>query len=131
MEKELVISSKTENLRVVEKLVDEISSSQDLNTEMYGNLLISFIEAVNNAISHGNKLNPEKNVKIKVIIDQKILKIITTDEGSGFDFNNVPDPTAPENIEKVSGRGIFLMRQLADEVEFLDEGRTSVLTFNL
>jgi serine/threonine-protein kinase RsbW len=131
MEKEIVISSKTENLRVVEKLVDEISSRHNLNTEMYGNLLISFIEAVNNAISHGNKLNPEKNVRIKVIIDEGVLKIITTDEGIGFDFNNVPDPTAPENIEKVSGRGIFLMRQLADEVEFLDEGRTSVLTFNL
>lgn len=131
MEKELIISSKIENLRLVEKLVDEISAQNNLSTEVYGNILISCIEAANNAISHGNKLDPTKNVTMKVIIKGKTLTIITKDEGKGFNFNDIPDPTAPENIEKVSGRGVFLMGQLSDRLEFQDEGRISILTFNL
>jgi serine/threonine-protein kinase RsbW len=131
MEKELIISSKVENLRLVEKLVDEISAQNNLSTEVYGNILISCIEAANNAITHGNKLDPEKNVTMKVIIKENTLTIITKDEGKGFDFNNIPDPTSPENIEKVSGRGVFLMGQLSDKLEFQDEGRISILTFNL
>ncbi len=131
MKKELVISSRVENLRIVEKLVDEISAENNLSSEVYGNILISCIEAANNAISHGNKLDPDKKVKIKVSIEDKKLSIITEDQGPGFDFNNIPDPTAPENIEKVSGRGIFLMKQLSDGLEFQNEGRISILTFNL
>lgn len=131
MEKELIISSKVENLRLVEKLVDEVSAQYNLSTEVYGNILISCIEAANNAISHGNKLDPEKNVSMKVVLKGKTLTITTKDEGKGFNFNNIPDPTAPENIEKVSGRGIFLMEQLSDNLEFKDEGRISILTFNL
>jgi len=131
MEKELVISSRVENLRLVEKLVDELSAENNLSTEVYGNILISCIEAANNAISHGNKLDPDKKVKMKISLKGKKLLIITEDQGPGFDFNNIPDPTAPENIEKVSGRGIFLMKQLSDGLEFQNEGRISILTFNL
>ena len=52
------------------------------------------------------------------------------DEGAGFDFDNLPDPTAPENLLKENGRGIFLMRNLADEVEFTGEGNEVCLFFN-
>lgn len=127
----MVISSRVENLRLVEKLVDEISAQNELSSEVYGNILISCIEAANNAISHGNKLDPDKSVIIKVSIEGKTLKIVTEDQGKGFDYLNIPDPTSPENIEKVNGRGIFLMKQLSDQLEFQNEGRISILTFNL
>ena len=60
----------------------------------------------------------------------KILYFKITDQGAGFDFENVPDPTSPENIEKPNGRGVFLMRSLADECSFDDDGRIVELTFN-
>lgn len=131
MERELIISSKIENLRLVEKLVDDISAASKLSAELYGNLLIACIEAVNNAITHGNKLNADKDVTIKVSIEKKNIIVKVIDQGNGFDFSNVPDATAPENIENITGRGVFLMKQLSDKLEFKEGGRISVLTFNL
>ena len=86
-------------------------------------------EAVNNAIVHGNKLDPEKSVTVGCAVDGQNLVFRITDEGPGFDHNNLPDPTAPENIEKPHGRGVFLMRHLADECAFEDDGRIVELTF--
>ncbi len=131
MEKIINISSKIENLREVERIIDEISAEYDLGTEVYGNILIASLEAVNNAISHGNKLDPDKDVEINIKIQKGLLTIITKDEGTGFDYNNVPDPTAPENIESVNGRGIFLMKQLSDGLIFHEEGRVSEMIFNI
>ena len=131
MEKIINISSKIENLREVERIIDEISAEYELGTEVYGNILIASLEAVNNAISHGNKLDPDKDVEINIKIQKGLLTIITKDKGTGFDYNNVPDPTAPENIESVNGRGIFLMKQLSDGLTFHEEGRVSEMIFNI
>lgn len=131
MKKKISITSKIENLREVERIIDEISAEYSFGTEVYGNVLIASLEAVNNAISHGNKLNPDKNVEIEIKFKNKKLTIITKDQGSGFDYQNVPDPTAPENIENVNGRGIFLMRQLSDELIFHEDGKISEMTFNI
>ncbi len=131
MEKRINISSKIENLREVERIIDEISGEYKLGSEVYGNIMIAALEAVNNAISHGNKLNPDKDVEIIIKITEGLLKIITRDKGKGFDYANVPDPTAPENIEKVNGRGIFLMKMLSDGLEFHEEGRVSEMNFNI
>ena len=62
---------------------------------------------------------------------EKELKMTIIDQGNGFDYKNIPDPTAPENVEKISGRGIFLMVKLADKIVFNNEGRVVNLTFNL
>lgn len=131
MEKQVIISSKIENLREVERIVDEISAKYNLGSEVYGNVLIACLEAVNNAITHGNKLDASKNVELIFRIDGHKMTIITRDEGPGFDFQNIPDPTLPENIEKVNGRGIFLMKQLSDEMKFIDDGRISEMIFNI
>lgn len=131
MEKSLQISSKIENLRKVEKLVDELSAEYNISSDVYGNILIAVLEAANNAILHGNKLNEEKNVFININFDNNILKFTLMDEGIGFDYKNVPDPTAPENIENVNGRGIFLMQKLSDKIEFSRNGSQVELEFNL
>lgn len=131
MEKTLKINSKIENLRKVEKLVDELSSEFNISADVYGNVLIAALEAANNAILHGNKLDETKYVNIFVKMESHLLRIKIDDEGKGFDYKNVPDPTAPENIENVNGRGIFLMEKLSDRIEFTRNGATVELEFNI
>ena len=131
MEKVLNITSRIENLREVEKLVDEVSAACSMSSEMYGNVLIATLEAANNAILHGNKLNEEKDVNIEFKWDEKQLELVVTDQGTGFNYNNIPDPTAPGNVEKVNGRGVFLMEKLSDDINFMENGRKVSLTFNL
>ena len=131
MEKKFEIKSKIENLRKVEKLVDDISAEYNISSDLYGNILIAALEAANNAILHGNKLDENKIVYIIINKDEKTLKIRIDDEGEGFDYKNIPDPTAPENIENINGRGIFLMEKLSDAMEFSRNGATVELEFNL
>ncbi len=131
MEKTLNISSKIDNLRVVEKLIDEISTVCNLSSEIYGNILIATLEAANNAIMHGNKLDESKLVNINCIIVESELKISVKDQGPGFDFASIPDPTAPENIENINGRGVFLMEKLSDKINFLENGSRVELIFKI
>ena len=116
--RELSISSKPENILEVEKFAEKLREEFDINDESFGNILVALTEAANNAIIHGNKSDEKKSVRIKLSVDGKNLTFYVTDEGDGFDFNYLPDPTAPENIEKPSGRGIFLMKHLADILSF-------------
>jgi serine/threonine-protein kinase RsbW len=118
----LVFPSELENISRVERLIDDISSSYNLSSEIYGKISVAIIEAVNNAILHGNRLDVSKKVKIEYNIDEEAIQFIVGDEGTGFDFANIPDPTLPENIEKTHGRGIFLMNHLADDIEFCENG---------
>jgi len=123
--------SDTKNINIVEKLIDDLSNQHDLHSDIYGKLLLAVVEGVNNAIVHGNKLNKEKIVKIEYLIDSDKVQFIIIDEGNGFDYTNIPDPTKPENIEKTHGRGIFLMHHLADKIEFENEGSIVKMTFNI
>lgn len=131
MIKELKINSKAENLRKVEKFVDEVSTDLSLNDEIYGNVMIATLEAANNAIIHGNQGQEEKIVDILFTKDNSRIILRIQDQGTGFDFKNIPDPTAPENIEKIHGRGVFLMQKLSDNIEFLGNGSIVQLTFTL
>ncbi|GAF01793.1 ATP-binding protein [Saccharicrinis fermentans] len=127
----VVISSDIKNISLIEKLIDDISSQYDIHSDVYGKLLLGVVEGVNNAIVHGNKLDSSKNVKLEYQISDKDIQIVIMDEGKGFDYTKVPDPTLPENVEKTHGRGIFLMNHLADEIDFEKEGSMVKLTFNL
>ncbi len=124
-------ASDIQNIGVVEKLIDNQSAACELNDEVYGKLLLAVVEALNNAIVHGNKSDKNKKVIVSYVIDNEFIEYTITNEGDGFDPDSLPDPTAPENIEKDCGRGIFLMRHLADEVIFSDKGRTVTLKFKL
>jgi len=131
MTKEMIIKSNVENLRYVEKFVDEVSEELHLSQDVYGNLLIATLEAVNNAIIHGNKKNEDLDVEVEfsTIEDHKDIVLTVKDQGEGFDFLNIPDPTAPENIEKINGRGVFLMEKLSDEIAFEGNGSVVKLKF--
>jgi len=125
----LEIFSDISNISEVEKLIDTVCEDLKLSEDNYGNILIAVTEAVNNAIIHGNKNNSSK--KVKIIVDKITKEVVFSvfDEGGGFDFNVLPDPTAPENLEKPNGRGIFLMKSLADKVEFFENGTKVCITF--
>jgi len=131
MEKSINIASKIESISLVEKLVDEISEESAINSEVYGKILIATVEAVNNAIVHGNKEDESKRIDIAFVVDEEKVSIFVEDEGEGFDFDHVPDPTKPENIENIHGRGVYLMQHLADDVVFHDRGNRVELIFNL
>ena len=118
----LTIPSSLTSLVLVESLIDRVCNTIHVNEDVYGNVLIGVTEAVNNAIIHGNQYSESKIVSIEVSEDESSFYFRISDEGLGFDYLNLPDPTAPENIEKENGRGIFLMKNLADEVEFEDNG---------
>ena len=131
MRKDLQITSDVQNLRLVEKLIDELQFELDLSDESFGNVLVATMEATNNAIVHGNKSDPSKLVSLHIEKEEDELVVKLTDQGEGFDPKAIPDPTAPENIEKINGRGIFLMERLSDEINFSDQGRIVELKFKV
>lgn len=130
-DQKLRLPSKAENLILVERMVEDVCDIFSIGEEKYANIIISVTEAVNNAIIHGNKNNPGKNIDISFRSSPTDITFVVKDEGIGFDAASLPDPTAPENLEKDSGRGVFLMKQLADKVDFEDGGRTVILRFNV
>jgi serine/threonine-protein kinase RsbW len=127
----LDILSSYENMQLVERLVDDVCEQYKVNEDNYGNIIIALTEAVNNAICHGNQGNPTKHIKIGFESGEKKIQFSVADEGQGFDYTNLPDPTDPLNIDKPQGRGVFLMKNLADKVEFNNNGQEVLLTFNL
>ncbi len=124
-------NSEIKNINIVEKLIDDLSVQFDLHNDIYGKLLLAVVEGVNNAIVHGNKLSKDKIVTVEYMIDDEKVEFTIIDQGTGFDYTNIPDPTKPENLEKTHGRGIFLMHHLADEIEFEEEGRIVKMIFNI
>ena len=108
----------------VEPFVEKVAEQFNLSSDVHGNMLVSLTEAVTNAIIHGNRSDQTKNVSISLRRQKDSVAIRVSDEGPGFDPQKVPDPTSPECIEECGGRGIFLMRHLADECRFMRGGST-------
>jgi len=120
-----------ENIRMIESFIDNAREKFHLDDDIYGNIMIAVTEAVNNAIKHGSHSDSSRNVNLSLLVDGSTLKFRVEDQGEGFDYLHLPDPTSPENLEKPGGRGIFLMKHLADEVVFQDGGRIVELSFYL
>lgn len=129
--KSIKVDSTIDNLTRVESFIDEVCLEMNVRDESYGNVLIAVTEAFNNAVQHGNGNDVSKSVVVNATSDGVTMQLSITDEGVGFDYDNLPDPTAPENLEKENGRGVFLMKSLADDVEFDQKGSLVRLIFNL
>ncbi|NNC94349.1 MAG: ATP-binding protein [Chitinophagales bacterium] len=129
----LTLASTAESISQIEPFVDEVREKFEISDDIFGNILVSLSEAVNNAIFHGNDEDASKQVTIicKKDTEKEIISFKVIDEGPGFDYNNLPDPTSPENLENLSGRGVFLMKQLADMVIFSDNGSTVEIQFKV
>lgn len=127
----LILDSNQDSINKVNAFVDEIfAQHSDKLKDSYGNIIIALTEGVNNAITHGNKLDNSKKVTVHFALLSFGVSFTITDEGTGFDYTQIPDPTASENLEKINGRGIFLMIQLADKIEFRENGKKIELIFN-
>ncbi len=129
--KMLTISSNPNNILKVENYLRDAQHDLNINEAKFPDILISLTEAVNNAILHGNKADESKNVEINMEEKSSGVAISVTDEGHGFDPNEIPDPTAPENIECCGGRGVFIMSSLADKISFQNNGSTVQMFFKL
>lgn len=125
------IPSLTENIRIVESFIDNAKDKFHFNEDIYGNIMIAITESVNNAIVHGNSSDKNKSVSLSLQVADNSLKFTVEDQGNGFNYDDLEDPTAPENLEKIGGRGIFLMKHLSDEVSFHNDGKKVELSFYL
>lgn len=128
---ELIISSEISNIIKVENFIESFADSFSLPVKLYGKVSLSVIEAVNNAILSGNKQQSDKLVKLIVWLENDYLKISIEDQGEGFDYKNIPDPTLPDNVGKVAGRGLYLMKTLSDELLFENNGAKVTMFFKL
>ncbi len=127
----LEIPSNPKNVAVLDAFVSRLANKYKIQGEAHGNILISLTEAVSNAIIHGNCKDEKKSVKIDLRKEKNCLAIRVSDEGRGFDYKNLPDPTAPGNVKRCGGRGVFLMRQLCDGICYHNNGSTVEMQFKL
>jgi serine/threonine-protein kinase RsbW len=127
----LQLPSKQESITLLENLIEEISDKYNVSEDTFANMMTCLNEVVINAIVHGNKLDPSKKVIVNADIEGKRIIWTVTDEGAGFDYNNLPDPTAPENLESLTGRGVFIIKHLADQCIFNTAGNEVELHFKI
>lgn len=128
----LQLPSRLDSITTVENFVDYLSEKYGLSDETYANVLTCLSEAVINAIVHGNRADEHKITYLNLeVVEGKRLIFTIADEGEGFDYNNLPDPTSPENIENLSGRGVFIIKKLADQCIFNTKGNEVELHFKI
>jgi serine/threonine-protein kinase RsbW len=127
----LTLPSDLQQVSQVEPFVHEVAQRYQLSPDIHGNILVSLTEAVTNAILHGNSADCTKRVSISLQRQKDALSIQVSDEGPGFDPNNIPDPTCNDLLERCGGRGLFLMRHLSDECRFMRGGSTVEMRFKL
>lgn len=115
----------------VEYVVQRCCACEGYERKLRLNFRVGLTEALSNAMLYGNEQDPRKRVRLEVTLGDAEIKVRVTDEGPGFDPQKVPDPTTPANVVKPGGRGLFLMRQLMDEVHFNDRGNSVTLVLRL
>ena len=115
---ELEIGSSFEELELVDLLMEVVAEQVGMSSNEASALTLAAREAAANAVQHGNRQQAGKRVRIKVILDLHSVILTVSDEGEGFDPSGLPDPLAPPNLLKPTGRGIFLMRSLMSDVDF-------------
>ncbi len=127
----LQLASDRDNIRQVEPFLRTIDGLAVLSEDRYHNMLVAVTEAVNNAIIHGNQCDVQKVATLIVHVASTSITFVISDQGRGFDPDAVPDPRLPENLLREGGRGVFLIRQLADNVDYTvtPSGTTVAITY--
>ena len=127
----LQLPSKAESIVELENLIEEIADTFQVGEDTFANMMTCLNEVIMNAITHGNKFDGNKIVIVNVEAEGRRLIWTVTDEGAGFDYNHLPDPTAEENLESLSGRGVFIVKQLSDQCIFNASGNEVELHFKI
>jgi serine/threonine-protein kinase RsbW len=128
---QIKIRSSLDNICKVENLIQKICSTLTINEVKYNNMLLANVEAVTNAIEHGNNLDEKKQVTFRAFRCEHSVKFSIQDQGNGFFPDQLPDPTSAKLKEQPDGRGVFLMKQLADEIDFYEGGTRVDMRFFL
>lgn len=118
--KELTLPSRVESVDEAALQADEFAKRLGLSDDFISAIDLAVRESVANAVKHGNRFDETKSVEITLSRISNGFEITVRDFGQGFDVNSIPDPTNPENLLKVNGRGILFMRSFMDEVEWFD-----------
>jgi len=127
----LQLPSKPESITLLENLIEQIADKHNVSEDTFANMMTCLNEIAINAIVHGNKLDDSKKVIVNAEVDAKRVIWTVTDEGAGFDYDHLPDPTAVENLENLTGRGVFIVKQLADQCVFNATGNEVELHFKI
>jgi len=127
----LQLPSKPESITQLETLIEHIADKHNVSEDTFANMMTCLNEIAINAIVHGNKLDESKKVIVNAEVDAKRVVWTITDEGEGFDYDHLPDPTAEENLENLTGRGVFIVKQLADQCVFNAKGNEVELHFKI
>jgi serine/threonine-protein kinase RsbW len=122
-----------ESVGEVEAAAEQLATGAGLDEDERFRVTMAVHEAVINAVLHGNDYNPDLHVEVSMENTGAKLVFVIADQGKGFDPNRLPDPSAPENLLRGTGRGIFLIRSLMDEVHFrqLNPGTELTMIKNL
>jgi serine/threonine-protein kinase RsbW len=123
----LVLASQSEAIEEIERLAAEAAVLADFSQEEQDSLAIAVTEIANNAIVHGNKRDPGKKVFVNIAVNGGEVRMTVRDQGVGFDPDKLSNPLDPENLLRESGRGVFIVRSLMDEVLYdFSKGGTEV-----
>ncbi|MEL7585778.1 MAG: ATP-binding protein [Prolixibacteraceae bacterium] len=131
MRNRITIPSDFSYLKDVEIFIQELLEGAHVSEFISGYINLCICESVSNAIYHGNNQDLKKNVTIFAECKDEFLIVEVRDEGKGFDYINLPDPTLSENLRKEGGRGLFIIRNLVDQLVFKNNGSVIQLTFKL
>lgn len=127
----LQLPSKPESITLLENLIEQIADKYQISEDTFANMMTCLNEITINAIIHGNKLDENKKVIVNAEVEPKRVIWSIADEGEGFDYDHLPDPTAAENLENLTGRGVFIVKQLADQCIFNASGNEVELHFKI
>jgi serine/threonine-protein kinase RsbW len=125
----LTLPSTHESIEIVLDAVEKFVADHDIDEEQGYKITLLATEAATNAIEHGNEMDASKNVHVTFAGFDDRFEVVVEDEGPGFDPATTPDPLAAANLMASGGRGIFLMRELADELSFDNGGRRITMVF--
>lgn len=128
---EFIISSELNNIPQIEVFIDYLMRVFQIEEKQRGRITLSTIEAVTNAILFGNKHDSQKKVKVIATKTVKTIMITVEDEGIGFDYRQIPDPTVPQRCMQAVKKGLYLMLNLTDKLSFTKHGAKVIMTFLL
>ncbi|MEI8112139.1 MAG: ATP-binding protein [Bacteroidia bacterium] len=131
MERSIEIPSKLSSINDVRFFSEKLFSDLNIRIEIFNHVFLALSEAVSNSIVHGNLHDDSKKIYIKACLEQNSLVFEVLDEGQGFSLDLIEDPTWVNSLKNEKGRGIFLIRQIADEVMYLEGGRKVRISFKI
>jgi len=131
IKRQLQIDSRIEELKTCLRVCHEMRDSLSLDCDTYFSFQTSLLEAVQNAIIHGNKMDDSKKVTINLTVDDSVIEVLIEDEGNGFDPDCIANPTCGDNLIKENGRGIFFIKNLCDDFQVIGKGNIVKLVIQI